>query len=86
MSKKPTRRFKLKGRRLSLPQWIEGRGARGPFVVRVMAEAVVPDEDPSEPCFEPDTVRWLEEVQRLADSGDVAALAKVGDIYVRKSA
>ncbi len=86
MSKKPTRRFRLKGRRLGLLQWIEGRGARGPFVVSVMAEAVIPDADPSEPCFEPDTLRWLDEVQRLADAGDTKALSKLGEVYVRKSA
>lgn len=46
----------------------------------------MPDEDPSEPCLEPETVRWLDELQRLADAGDTEALAKVGDVYVRRSA
>ena len=33
------------------------------FVVAVNVEAVIPDEDPSEPCFEPDTVELLRNVE-----------------------
>jgi hypothetical protein len=54
--------------------------------VRVEVEAVYPDEDPSEVCLEPDTLKFLDEVQRLANAGSVDALAKLGDVYIRKSA
>ena len=72
----------IKGRRVKVPKWIHSESC----AVRVQVEAVVPDEDPSEPCFEPPAVKWMDELQRLADAGDVEALAKVGDVYVRRSA
>jgi len=74
------------GRRVRVPQWIEGRTTAGSFVVRIDAEAVIPDADPSEPCFEPSVVRQLDEAQRLADQGDVESLAKFGEVYFRRSA
>ena len=72
----------IKGKRVKVPQWIHGTQC----VVRVDVEAVIPDADPSEPCFEPPVVKWMDELQRLADAGDVDALAKLGDVYVRRSA
>ncbi len=70
------------GKRTKVSKWIHGRGC----AVRVQADAVIPDADPSEPCLEPHTLRWLDELQRLADEGNVDALAKMGEVYVRKSA
>lgn len=72
----------VSGKRIRIPKWIHGRHC----VVRVEAEAVIPDADPSEPCLEPDTLRWLDELQRLADEGDVETLARVGAVYVRRTA
>ncbi len=72
----------IKGKRIKVPQWIHGTQC----VVRVDVDAVIPDADPSEPCFEPPAVRWMDELQRLADAGDVNALSKFGDVYVRRSA
>lgn len=76
----------IRGRRIKLPQWIEGRTGAAPFVVRVGVEAVIPDADPAEPCFEPDALRILDEAQRFADAGDVERLASLGDVYWRKTA
>lgn len=76
----------VKGARIKLPQWIEGRSSAGPFAVRVEVDAVIPDADPSEPCFEPEAVRLLDELQQLADAGDVDALQKHGEVYFRRSA
>jgi hypothetical protein len=73
-------------RKVKVPQWIEGQGPSGPFVLKVEAEAVVPVDDSSEPCFEPRTMRWLEDLQRLADSGKVEELSKHGTVFVRRSA
>jgi hypothetical protein len=72
----------LPGKRLRVTKWIHGRVC----VVRVEVDAVVPDADPSEPCLEPATLRWLDELQKLADAGDVEALADVGEVFVRRTA
>jgi hypothetical protein len=70
------------GKRIQIIRWVHGRVC----VVKVTTDAVIPDADPSEPCLEPATVKWLDDVQALADRGDVDALARIGDVYVRKSA
>ncbi len=51
------------------------------FVVAVEVEMVIPDEDPSEPCFEPETVQLLKEVRERATEGDVAWLREHGKVY-----
>ncbi|MGA2582294.1 MAG: hypothetical protein ABSG31_03375 [Tepidisphaeraceae bacterium] len=51
------------------------------FVVAVEVEAVIPDADPSEPCFEPEVVELLREVEKHAMSGDVAWLRQHGKVY-----
>jgi hypothetical protein len=72
----------MSGVYVKIPQWIHGRLC----VVRVLVDAIIPDEDPSEPCFEPAAVKWMDELQQLADSGNVDELAKAGEVYVRRSA
>lgn len=72
----------VKGQRVRVPQWIHGRVC----VVHVEVDAVIPDSDPSEPCLEPDAVKWLDELQRQADTGAIDQLAKVGEVFVRRSA
>ncbi|MHC4211131.1 MAG: hypothetical protein ACYSWT_15610 [Planctomycetota bacterium] len=74
--------MQIDGRRIRVPKWVHGRLC----VVRVEAEAVIPEGDSSEPCLEPSTLRWLDELQKLADEGDVDALAEVGEVYVRRTA
>jgi hypothetical protein len=76
----------VNGRRIKIPQWIEGRSTYGSFVVRINSYAVIPDDDQSEPCFEPPTAKMLDEAQRLADLGDVEALARMGEVFIRRSA
>jgi hypothetical protein len=51
----------------------------------VEVDAVIPDEDPSEPCFEPKAVTFMDELQRLANEGRVDELAKHGEVYVRRA-
>ena len=72
----------LPGKRIKISQWVHSASC----AVRVEVDAVVPDADPSEPCLEPQTMRWLDELQRKADAGLVDELAKVGELYVRRSA
>jgi hypothetical protein len=51
------------------------------FVVAVEVEAVIPDADPSEACFEPQVVELLREVEARANRGDVDWLKQHGKVY-----
>jgi hypothetical protein len=72
----------LQGRRTKVDRWIHASAC----VVRVQVEAIILDADPSEPCLEPQTIRFLDELQSKADRGLINELASVGDVYVRRSA
>jgi hypothetical protein len=50
-------------------------------VVAVEAEMVVPVDDPSEPCFESETVQLLREIKEHAERGNVARLTNNGKVY-----
>ena len=56
------------------------------FVVAVEVEAVIPDADPSEPCFESETVELLREIESHALQGNVAWLKQHGKVYAAVSA
>ena len=64
-------------RREKRKRWVQ----RGEYAVEVEVEVVYLDEDPSEACLEPATVRWLDEVASKAEAGDVAYLQKVGRVF-----
>jgi hypothetical protein len=51
------------------------------YVVAVEVEMVIPADDPSEPCYESETVQLLKEVQSRAESDDIEWLTKVGKVY-----
>jgi hypothetical protein len=51
------------------------------FVVAVEVEAVIPDADPSEPCYESETVELLREVESHARKGDLNWLSQHGKVY-----
>ena len=72
----------LKGKKTKIERWIHAR----PCVVRVEVDAIIPDADPSEPCLEPKTIRYLDELQAKAERGLIQELAQIGDVYVRQSA
>ena len=42
------------------------------YVVAVDIEMVIPADDPSEPCYESETVEYLREVKERAEQGDLA--------------
>jgi hypothetical protein len=71
----------IPGQRIRIPKWIHGHAV----VARVEVEAIIPDEDPSEPCLELPALRWLDELQQLADDGKIDELAKHGEVYVRRA-
>lgn len=68
---------RLSERREKRKRWVQ----RGQYAVEVEIEVVYPADDPSEPCLEPQTVRWLDEVAQKAQQGDVAYLQKVGRVF-----
>jgi hypothetical protein len=51
------------------------------YVVAVEVEMVVPVDDPSEPCYESETVQLLRQVMDHAERGDVAWLSEKGKVY-----
>ena len=51
------------------------------YVVAVEVEMVMPVDDPSEPCYESETVQLLREIKEHAERGDVAWLIKAGKVY-----
>lgn len=51
------------------------------FVVAVEVDAIIPDSDPSEACFEPQVVELLRQVESRAKSGDVEWLRRHGKVY-----
>lgn len=67
----------MKERREKRKRWVQ----RGEYAVEVEVEVVYPAEDPSEPCLEPATVRWLDEVARHAEQGDLTFLRKAGRVF-----
>jgi hypothetical protein len=53
---------------------------RGRYVVSLDVETVVPTEDLSEPCYEPETVAVLKEVAEHAEHGDLEWLRRHGKV------
>jgi len=51
------------------------------FVVAVDVEMVIPVDDPSEPCYESETVQLLRDVEEHAQRGDVSWLTRHGKVY-----
>jgi hypothetical protein len=51
------------------------------YVVAVEVEMVIPVDDPSEPCYESETVQLLREIKERAEQGDLAWLTQKGKVY-----
>ncbi len=64
-------------RREMRKRWVQ----RGRYAVEVEVEVIYPEDDPSEPCLEPTTLRWLDEVARKAEEGDVEYLQQAGRLF-----
>jgi hypothetical protein len=67
----------IRRRREKRTRWVQ----RGEYAVEVQVEVVYPVDDPSEPCLEPATVRWLDEIARRAEQGNLAFLRCAGKVY-----
>jgi len=64
-------------RREKRTRWVQ----RGRYAVEVEVEVVYPADDPTEPCLEPQTIRWLDEIATRAEAGDLPYLRKVGRVF-----
>jgi hypothetical protein len=51
------------------------------YVVAVDVEMVIPPDDPSEPCYESETVQYLRQVKEHAEKGDLDWLTQRGKVY-----
>ena len=69
--------MRIAGQRVKRTRWIH----TDRYVVAVEVEAVIPVDDPSEPCFEAETVKLLKEVKQRADQGDLDWLKQHGKVY-----
>jgi hypothetical protein len=69
--------MKIPGKRVSRVRLV--RTPR--LVVAVEVEAVFPDDDPTEACFESETVRLLRDVHKHAERGDIRWLQRRGKVY-----
>ena len=58
-------------------RWVQ----RGQYAVEVEVDVVYPAARPNEASLEPDTVRWLDEVARRAEAGDVEFLRHAGRVF-----
>lgn len=64
-------------RREKRKRWVQ----RGDYAVEVEVEVIYPADDLSEPCLEPSTLRWLDEVASKAQEGDLEYLQRVGRVF-----
>ena len=69
--------MRIPGERIKVKRLIQTEA----YVVAVEVEMVVPVDDPSEPCYESETVQLLREIQEHAERGDVDWLTKKGKVY-----
>lgn len=51
------------------------------YVVAVEVELVIPADDPSEPCYEAETVKFLREVKDRAERDELSWLVQQGKVY-----
>lgn len=70
--------MRIQGQRLTRTRLVQTER----YVVAVDVEMVIPADDPSEPCYESETIRWLQEVHERAERGDLEWLSKNGKVYV----
>ena len=52
------------------------------YVVAVEVETVIPPDDPTEPCYESETIQFLRDVRERAERGDESWLRQHGKVYV----
>lgn len=51
------------------------------YVIAIEVEMVIPADDPSEPCYEAETVALMKEVESRANRDDLSWLQEHGKVY-----
>lgn len=69
--------MRIEGKRIKRTRLIQTEQ----FIVAVEVEMVIPPDDPSEPCYEAETIQFVREVQERAERGDVVWLKSHGKVY-----
>lgn len=69
--------MRIPGKRIKRTRLIQSEK----YVVAVEVDMVIPEDDPTEPCYEAETVQLLKEIQEHADQDDVAWLSQRGKVY-----
>jgi hypothetical protein len=69
--------MRIQGQRIKRTRLIQANK----YVVAVEVEMVIPVDDPSEPCFESETIQLLREIKEHAEQGDLEWLTKKGKVY-----
>jgi len=69
--------MRIAGKRVKRLRWVHTKR----YVVAVEVEAVIPIDDPSEPCYESESVQLLREVEERANLGQVEWLRQHGKVY-----
>ncbi|HEX4071605.1 MAG TPA: hypothetical protein VHX68_10555 [Planctomycetaceae bacterium] len=69
--------MKIPGKRLNRTRLVRG----GRYVVAVDVEMVIPADDPSEPCYEAETIEFLKDIAERAERGEKDWLLQHGRVY-----
>lgn len=69
--------MRIPGERITRTRWIHTEN----YVVSVEVEMVIPLDDPSEPCYEAETIQLLREIEEHARRGDAEWLKQHGKVY-----
>lgn len=69
--------MRIPGERIKATRLVRG----GRYVVAVEVEMVIPPDDPSEPCYESETVELVREIAEHAELGDADWLGRHGQVY-----
>jgi len=71
----------IEGEPVRVWRWVHS----GPIAVHVEVDAVIPKDDPTEPCLTAEVARHLDYLQQLADEGNMAKLAQFGEVFIRQA-
>ena len=69
--------MQIKGQRIKKTRFIQ----TDKYVIAVEVEMVIAVDDPSEPCYESETVNFLREVKEHAEREELSWLKQHGKVY-----